>query len=140
MVRSHGAERSERPTRRTEFPHGGLRCVLYCADRALLFPLRWVDSDKTSRVPVSPLGPTPRLSVPALIHQMATRILIVDDYLMARKTVRSLLVWHSLEVCGEAENGKQAIEKVKRLKPDLVLLDINMPEMNGVQAAYEIRR
>ena len=71
---------------------------------------------------------------------MSTRILIVDDYPTARKTVRSLLVWHSLEVCGEAENGKQAIEKVKRLKPDLVLLDINMPEMNGVQAAYEIRR
>jgi len=45
-----------------------------------------------------------------------------------------------MEVCGEAENGKQAIEKVKQLKPDLVLLDINMPVMNGVQAAYEIRR
>src|ERR1700684_4726628 len=71
---------------------------------------------------------------------MSTRILIVDDYPTARKTVRSLLVWHSLEVCGEAENGKQAIEKVKRLKPDIVLLDIGMPEMNGVQAAYEIRR
>ena len=71
---------------------------------------------------------------------MATRILIVDDYPMARKTVRSLLVWHSMEVCGEAENGKQAIKKVKELNPDLVLLDINMPEMNGVQAAYEIRQ
>lgn len=67
--------------------------------------------------------------------QMSTRILIVDDYSVARKTVRSLLVWHSLEVCGEAENGKQAIEKVRQLKPDLVLLDINMPVMNGVQAA-----
>ncbi len=45
-----------------------------------------------------------------------------------------------MEVCGEAENGKQAIEKVKELNPDLVLLDINMPVMNGVQAAYEIRQ
>src|ERR1700747_3565007 len=71
---------------------------------------------------------------------MATPILIVDDYPVARETVRSLLIWHSMEVCGEAENGKQAIEKVKELSPDLVLLDINMPEMNGVQAAYEIRR
>jgi DNA-binding NarL/FixJ family response regulator len=71
---------------------------------------------------------------------MATRILIVDDYSVARKTVRSLLVWHSLGVCGEAENGKQAIDKVKQLKPDLVLLDINIPVMNGIQAAYEIRR
>jgi two-component system nitrate/nitrite response regulator NarL len=45
-----------------------------------------------------------------------------------------------MDVCGEAENGKQAIAKVKQLQPDLVVLDINMPEMNGVQAAYEIRR
>ncbi len=43
-------------------------------------------------------------------------------------------------VCGEAENGKQAVEKVRSLEPDIVLLDIGMPEMNGVQAAYEIRR
>jgi len=71
---------------------------------------------------------------------MALRILVVDDYLVARKTIRSLLAWHSLHVCGEAENGKQAVEKVKELNPDLVLLDINMPVMNGVQAAYEIRR
>ena len=71
---------------------------------------------------------------------MSKSILVVDDYPMVRKTVCSLLAWHSIEVCGEAENGRQAIEKVKQLKPDLVLLDINMPVMNGVQAAYEIRR
>lgn len=71
---------------------------------------------------------------------MALRILVVDDYQVARKTIRSLLNWHSMEVCGEAENGRQAVEKVKELNPDLVLLDINMPVMNGVQAAYEIRR
>jgi DNA-binding NarL/FixJ family response regulator len=71
---------------------------------------------------------------------MSNRILIVDDYPTMRKAVWSLLVWHSMEVCGEAENGKQAIEKVKELKPDLVLPDINMPVMNGVQAAYQIRQ
>jgi len=71
---------------------------------------------------------------------MSVRILVVDDYQLARKTIRSLLNWHSMHVCGEAENGRQAVEKVKELNPDLVLLDINMPVMNGVQAAYEIRR
>lgn len=71
---------------------------------------------------------------------MSARILVVDDYQVARKTIRSLLTWHSMHVCGEAENGKQAVEKVQELHPDLVLLDINMPVMNGVQAAYEIRR
>jgi two-component system nitrate/nitrite response regulator NarL len=71
---------------------------------------------------------------------VANRILIVDDYQLVRDTVRSLLACHSIPVCGEAENGIQAIDKVKELHPDLVLLDINMPVMNGLQAAYEIRR
>src|SRR5690242_8400365 len=45
-----------------------------------------------------------------------------------------------MHVCGEAKDGKEAIEQVKALNPDLVLLDINMPVMNGMQAALEIRR
>jgi YesN/AraC family two-component response regulator len=68
------------------------------------------------------------------------RILIVDDNSVARTTIRALLDWHSFQVCGEAKNGKEAIEKVMELKPDIILLDINMPELNGVKAAYEIRR
>ena len=71
---------------------------------------------------------------------MPARILVVDDNSMARTTIRSLLDWHSFQVCGEAKDGKEAIEKVIELKPDLILLDINMPELNGVKAAYEIRR
>jgi two-component system, NarL family, nitrate/nitrite response regulator NarL len=67
-------------------------------------------------------------------------ILIVDDYPLARTTIRELLRWHEINVCGEAKDGKEAVEKVKVLNPDLVLLDINMPVMNGIQAALEIRR
>jgi DNA-binding NarL/FixJ family response regulator len=67
-------------------------------------------------------------------------ILIVDDYPRARTTIKGLLGWHELHVCGEAKDGKEAVEKVKTLNPDLVLLDINMPVMNGIQAAFEIRR
>ena len=63
---------------------------------------------------------------------MSARILIVDDHLAARITIRELLDWHSFEVCGDAKNGKEAIEKVIALKPDIVLMDINMPGMNGV--------
>jgi DNA-binding NarL/FixJ family response regulator len=68
------------------------------------------------------------------------RILIVDDHFAARTTIRSLLDWHSFQVCGDAKDGKEAIDKVIELKPDIVLLDINMPVMDGITAAYEIRR
>jgi DNA-binding NarL/FixJ family response regulator len=64
----------------------------------------------------------------------------VDDHHAARITLRELLDWHSFEVCGDAQNGKEAVEKVVELKPDIVLMDINMPGMNGIAAATEIRR
>jgi DNA-binding NarL/FixJ family response regulator len=68
------------------------------------------------------------------------RILVADDLPLVRKTIRSLLALHSFRVCGEAVNGKEAIEKTVELSPDIVLMDINMPDMNGVHAAIEIRR
>ena len=71
---------------------------------------------------------------------MSARILIVDDHLSARTTVRSLLDWHGFQVCGEAKDGKEAIDQVIKLKPDVVVLDINMPVMSGTEAASEIRR
>ena len=72
---------------------------------------------------------------------MPARILIVDDHAVIRKVIRSLLEHlHSFQICEEAQNGKEAVEKVERLKPDIVLLDINMPEMDGFNAAAEIRR
>lgn len=67
-------------------------------------------------------------------------ILIVDDYPMARREIRSLLKDCHFHVCGEAIDGEDALKKVCRLRPDIVLLDINMPVMNGIQTAYEIRR
>ena len=71
---------------------------------------------------------------------MPPTILVVDDYAVVRRTIRDLLDSHSFDVCGEAENGQEAVEKVKALQPNLVLLDINMPKMNGIQAAFEIRQ
>jgi DNA-binding NarL/FixJ family response regulator len=67
------------------------------------------------------------------------RILIVDDHLIARTSIRRLLDGHSFRICGEARDGKEAIEKVIELKPDIVLLDISMPVMDGISAAHEIR-
>lgn len=51
-----------------------------------------------------------------------------------------LLSAHALSICGEAEDGRQAVDRVRALHPELVLLDINMPVMNGIEAAFEIRQ
>src|ERR1700674_4155271 len=67
------------------------------------------------------------------------RILIVDDSSMVRSSLRSWFQSSSeWQVCGEAENGKVAVEKVDELRPDLVILDFQMPVMNGLEAARQI--
>jgi len=71
---------------------------------------------------------------------MAARILVVDDNSAARTAIRALLNLNSFQVCGEAQDGHEALEKVRQLKPDIVLLDINMPGMNGVTTASKIRK
>jgi len=72
---------------------------------------------------------------------LGTRILIVDDHELLRRGVEVILTANSLgEVCGEAENGEEAVRKVQELKPDLVILDVSMPVMNGLEAARQIRR
>ena len=74
---------------------------------------------------------------------MPARILVVDDHPVIRRVIRTVLLahLHSFQICEEeAQNGKEAVEQVERLRPDIVLLDINMPVMDGFNAAAEIRR
>ncbi|TBR15863.1 response regulator [bacterium] len=74
---------------------------------------------------------------------MMDRVLIVDDALFMRKMLGDILKSAGIEVCGEAENGKDAIEKYKQLKPDLVTMDIVMPkieEFDGIGATSEIMK
>src|SRR5437899_6619528 len=67
------------------------------------------------------------------------RILIADDHELARRGIRSLLESHpGWEVCAEAKDGRDAVELATSLKPDLVLLDIGMPNLNGLEAARQI--
>jgi len=69
------------------------------------------------------------------------KLLLVDDFEVVRRGLKNLLGANDLwEICGEAEDGREAVDKVDRLSPDLVLLDVTMPVMNGFQAASEIRR
>lgn len=70
---------------------------------------------------------------------MPKRILIVDDAAFMRMMLKDIITRAGYEVCGEASNGNEAVRKYKELKPDLVTLDITMPEKDGIQALKEIR-
>lgn len=70
---------------------------------------------------------------------MATRVLIVDDAAFMRMMLKDILVKNGFEVVGEAENGKVAVGMYADLKPDIVTMDITMPEMDGLTAVKEIK-
>lgn len=68
------------------------------------------------------------------------RILIVDDHAELRRAIRNLLeCQRGFEVCGEAKDGVEAVQKAEQVKPDVVVLNIVMPVMNGFEAARKIR-
>jgi DNA-binding NarL/FixJ family response regulator len=71
---------------------------------------------------------------------MSAKVLIVDDHEIVREGIRRFLSTSrpDWDICGEATNGKQAIDAVQRLKPDVVILDITMPGMSGLEAATHI--
>jgi DNA-binding NarL/FixJ family response regulator len=70
---------------------------------------------------------------------MSIRVLLVDDHALARKGLRMVLdAEPDIEVVGEAANGRQAIHSVGRLQPDVVLMDVRMPELDGIAATREI--
>ena len=70
---------------------------------------------------------------------MAKNILICDDAAFMRMMIKDILTKNGYNVAGEAENGLKAVEKYSETKPDLVLMDITMPEMDGIEALKKIK-
>ena len=70
---------------------------------------------------------------------MAKNILVCDDAAFMRMMIKDILTKNGYNVAGEAENGAKAVEKYNELHPDLVLMDITMPEMDGIQALKKIK-
>ena len=70
---------------------------------------------------------------------MAKNILICDDAAFMRMMIKDILTKNGYNILGEAENGAKAVEKYAELKPDLVLMDITMPEMDGIEALKKIK-
>jgi DNA-binding NarL/FixJ family response regulator len=92
-----------------------------------------------THVCVAPFVPQPRDCGINLRTAMPARLLIVDDHEVVRLGVRTLFSDNnSYEVCGEAENGEEAILIVSELSPDVVILDLSMPGINGFETAEQI--
>lgn len=70
---------------------------------------------------------------------MGKKVLIVDDAAFMRMLLKDIVTKAGFEVVGEATNGVEAVEKYKELKPDIVTMDITMPEMNGIEAVKKIK-
>jgi signal transduction histidine kinase/CheY-like chemotaxis protein len=93
------------------------------------------DEQKSSGKPVSLLSPVSPLSRRARI-----RVLLVDDHAMVRQGLRAVLDgYHDIEMVGEAADGREAVRLVEQLCPAAVVMDINMPRMNGIEATREIK-
>jgi len=70
-----------------------------------------------------------------------TRIVIADDHALMREGIIAFLKYHDdIEIVGQASNGLEAIEKAEKLKPDVVIMDISMPELGGIEATLEIKK
>jgi DNA-binding NarL/FixJ family response regulator len=75
-----------------------------------------------------------------LSANVAKSVLIVDDSQIVRNALSMLFTWQpDFGVCGEAQNGREAIEKAQQLHPDLIIMDLSMPLMNGLDAARALR-
>ncbi len=70
---------------------------------------------------------------------MAKNILICDDAAFMRMMIKDILTKNGYDIAGEAENGQAAVDKYSEVKPDLVMMDITMPEKDGIQALKEIK-
>ena len=72
---------------------------------------------------------------------MPVKIMLVDDHEVVRQDLRTILsVRPEWQICGEAENGKEAVEMAVKLDPDVIVLDVTMPVMSGLEATQELRK
>ena len=101
-------------------------------------PLRWMFATNGYCVGAGRMKKVPVPQNPLKAQGLAMRVLIVDDHEVVRRGVRSLLEPHC-EVCGEAVDGRDALEKARQLKPDVIVMDVSMADLNGLEATSLLR-
>src|SRR5215469_5284005 len=69
-----------------------------------------------------------------MMHKAHMQVLLADDHPLFRDGLRGLMEAHGIDVVGEARNGREAVEQTRQLRPDVVLMDLDMPELNGLAA------
>ncbi|HEU4683905.1 MAG TPA: PAS domain S-box protein [Nitrospira sp.] len=96
-------------------------------------------------IPASALGTGPYKAAPSTRHSalrkcIRIRVLLVDDHVMVRQGLRSVLDGYAdIEIVGEAANGEEALEAVEQWRPSVVVMDVNMPDVNGIEATSRIK-
>src|ERR1700756_1957363 len=104
--------------------------------------LKLRSSERGSRLPRIPSA-TP-FGAELLVHcqwgTMPTRIILADDHALVRQGIKSLLEREGLQVVAEASDGREALRHAEKLSPDVVIMDIGMPTLNGMEAARELPR
>jgi CheY-like chemotaxis protein/anti-sigma regulatory factor (Ser/Thr protein kinase) len=97
--------------------------------------------DAESRAPLLAASPGAHRIIVKSSKQGMTRVLLVDDHAMMRQGLRSMLeTYADVEVVGEACDGEEALEQVERIQPSMVIMDINMPKLNGMEATARIKQ
>jgi len=97
-------------------------------------------SAKPAPASVKPNSNPPNLgSIQAIPCARSLRVLVADDHEMIRMGLCAMLQSQNIEVCAQAKDGQEAIEKSRQLSPDLIILDISMPVLGGIEAAQQIR-
>lgn len=92
--------------------------------------IRWIGGGRAAGIPS-----------PDVRKTATTRVLLVDDHAMLRQGLRTVLdEYADIEVVGEAMNGEQAVTLAKSLRPDVVIMDVNMPGMDGIEATRQLKR
>lgn len=103
------------------------------------FPDLMGESDKPLHPPAHPPGSN-SLSAPPEVPSCGFRVIVADDYESVREGVCAILKSRmDIQVCAQAKNGEEAVEKAIQFRPDLIILDISMPGLGGVEAARQIR-